>query len=225
MWSFAVFVIVAFLTLRLIYGNENDRIGQKPLYIGIACFLVYYSIHNAILLTGTEKQAIIGGSGFGLVVLVATTGFYYWQYKHNSSTRPDVGEGPSTPENIQEEGPDSYMPEQSERIAKTINPTRSQQGYILIAPIIILILLVASWFFRWDPVGYQKFDGGGAAYWEKDRWTGAMWVELYAPSQPYTRGTMHKNKKISDIATGVWGSLFILNGIWLFRSYRRQSAL
>jgi len=45
-------------------------------------------------------------------------------------------------------------------------------------PVIILIILIFAWYFRWSYDATKTFDIGSMK-WKTDRWTGQKWLEAY----------------------------------------------
>lgn len=78
---------------------------------------------------------------------------------------------------------------------------------IPVIPIILLVLLVAAWGFRWD-IEASKTGNTTVRKWVKDQWTGQVWLRTY-DNYGYTERLVGAHHSHRDTATAVWCVLFI----------------
>lgn len=86
-----------------------------------------------------------------------------------------------------------------------------------VIPLIILVLFLFAWFFRWDYTATKTFDDG-VAKWKKDCWTGQIWIEVYSPQinsefpmKPYTTSKPYYHRVV---LTNAWKAIALLDMIW-----------
>lgn len=97
-----------------------------------------------------------------------------------------------------------------------------------IPPLIILIMLLLIWIFRWDYTA-SKSHGDIIEKWKIDRWSGQRWVELYSPRGYYEIAIKEgqkidknslpsqtkKAKDKKDLYTGIWRLVIYICIAWL----------
>ncbi|HAS04154.1 MAG TPA: hypothetical protein DCR71_00030 [Dehalococcoidia bacterium] len=98
----------------------------------------------------------------------------------------------------------------------------------LTAPIIILIVLLLAWVFRWDYVATKTLDDGATVIrYKTDRWTGYKWFDVYSVkneipsfSSPIYKEDLQsaqgkKAWRLDKIAKIIWYSLAGLDAVWI----------
>jgi|BioPla2DNA2_1021312.scaffolds.fasta_scaffold55500_3 hypothetical protein len=90
----------------------------------------------------------------------------------------------------------------------------------ILIPIIILLIILSSWAFRWDIMATKSTDYG-VFKWTRDRWSNTVIYEQYKPGV-YNTTTARRGWTNPNTATYIWLSLLGVNGIWLLVEYRRQ---
>lgn len=86
-----------------------------------------------------------------------------------------------------------------------------------IIPLIILVILILLVAFRWD-VQATKSYSWSVAKWEKDRWTGEVWLSRYSPDGSEVTPTLHEEERIGPITTALtvaWWVLLAGDLAWL----------
>ena len=88
----------------------------------------------------------------------------------------------------------------------------------ILIPLIILLVLLFSWLFRWETEA-KKTGNMGVYKWERDRWSNTI---LYSSFRQDVAFDVEIKKGWIPInaATGIWLFLFTANGIWLYIEYK-----
>jgi len=92
-------------------------------------------------------------------------------------------------------------------------------------PLVIAFILLGAWFTRWETEATkQETSKSGQPYvlkWEKDRWSGTVWSDMYAVNL-HARKAVSGSSSDTDFATGTWAWAVIIDGIWLLWAYRKD---
>ena len=91
-------------------------------------------------------------------------------------------------------------------------------------PLIVLVLLILLMVFRWD-VQATKSYSWSVVKWEKDRWTGEVWLSRYSPDGSEVTPTLHEEERIGPITialTVAWWVLVGADAIWLLSGFVKK---
>lgn len=86
-------------------------------------------------------------------------------------------------------------------------------------PLVIALVLLGAWFVRWDTVATKTYDTG-VTKWEKDRWTGTIWMDVYVAQS--SSKVSSGSEGATYIATYIWEWALFIDGIWLALALRKD---
>lgn len=208
MGALIVYTLLGFMGTELIFKNERNKPTALPVVTGFLCGFAYNLFHRAVMINGTQEQAIIAGLIFSVGLFVITFGIAYYLYKSNKKEIAIKTEKQSDLAERQH----SYQASTYVTPAKTLTKLRPLLKNWII-PAVILCLILGACAFRYEQNASKSLDSY-VIKWTTDRWTGDKWMTVYGPEGVYETPLTGSNESW-EMASNTMRAIAAIDITWL----------